>query len=740
MPGTRKARTGINDQPVTSVTGWMMRGSIREDDGGKILTSNPHDVDNFNRFCNHFYDPKFNVRFNSGLCAGDDIAPSASWAAGVYASVTGAISRPLPLSPTDLLRTNHYSLADAREAMWRALTLKQFKAEGGAILTDPSPDGSGVVLRDLPPPTAQLGLDEGSDERALFSGDSAKASGQYRDAYWATAFFALGSLLHLNQDMAQPQHTRIEAHPFGPRGDYERYAEMRAKSDEIPDTFRSIADGLLTPIKGRPLAYANSDSTHLPALQNFSDFWSTAPSGDVAKGLGLGDHSNSRFFSQGHNLGEGRYALPSNYPADFVGVEQRGASGENHRYLAGSVTDPWSKSVNPILMTRLAPNAEFRARRGWTAPTRVGNRLDYMLDSRVYDDYLGLLIPMAVRYSQGLINWFFRGRIAITGPDEGLYGLVDHAVEHSGGLGHGFAKLKAKVADVSATDSIGAGYLVAVARFHRSTCGEFAFSSREEAYSCRSRSEEITVSKPIAVTGLSRWPTQFTFDFPVKIPINATDLQLQVVFRGALGNEPDAVIVGGKDLYEPTFFAVQSDRDYISMGENVYRREDLEALGAATLLGVVPQSCVEYIKDQPPKLSSSCFREDLDVFLAFEVGSRPAKIEVRLPVRQYSRVAFLSDSPSTLLRRTAGSCQLQRGQNATEISSVKYQADFFDYIGGRFEFTAPDYVVHRGIPGWYNLGCLWWGDNVGPEKGDWWLQVSALPKDLRPTPVTRLDF
>ena len=745
MPGPLVLNAGEwnHFDATRDVTGWLLRGTIREDDGSRLLTDNPHDVDDFNRFCNHFYDPKFNTRFNSVLCAGDDVAPSPAWAAGVHASVTGAINRPLALSPTDRLRKNHYSLQDAREAMWRALTLKQFRVEGSAVVTDPSPDGVGVSLRDLPEPTEQLGLAEGSDERANFSGEIVTARRQYRDAYWATTFFALGSLLHLNQDMAQPQHTRIEAHPFGPRGDYERYAEMRAKSDEIGDSFRSLADGLLSPVPARPLSYSNADSRYVPALPNFSDFWSTAATGDVKRGSGLGDHSNSRFFSQGHNLGQGRYSSPSNNPADYVAVERPGASGEKHRYLVGAVTDPWSQSVNNILMTRLAPNAEFRARRGLTTSANVANRLDYMLDSRVYDDYLSLLIPTAVRYSQGLLKWFFRGRLAITAPDEELYGLVDHAAEHSAALGHGFSKLKAKVADASAgADSVGQGYLVGVARFHRSTCADLmATINAEQAYACRSSDEEITVSKPIVVSGLARSPTQYTFEFPAKIPISATDLKFQVVFRGQLGDEPDAVIVGGKDLYEPTFFTLRSDRDYISVGENVYRRDDLEAQGMAGLLRVVPQSCVIYSRDQPPRLSSSCFRDDTDTSMVIQVGTRPAQIEVRgLPLRQYSRIAYLSDSASTVFRRTEGSCRFPGNQNGVEVRNVKYQANFLDYVGGRFEFTSPAYASSRGVPGWHSVGCLWWADIAGPTTDQWWSQMTPLASDLRPTPVTRIDF
>ena len=44
-------------------------------------------------------------------------------------------------------------------------------------------------------------------------------------------------------------------------------------------------------------------------------------------------------------------------------------------------------------------------------------------------------------------------------------------------------------------------------------------------------------------------PQQFVFDFSAKpIPINASDVFLQVVFRGTLGQEPDAVAVATIDI------------------------------------------------------------------------------------------------------------------------------------------------------------------------------------------------
>ena len=599
------------------------------------------------------------------------------------------------------------------------------------------------MLRDLPPPTDQLGLDEGSSGRAGFSSDPVTSRRQYRDAYWATTFFALGSLLHLNQDMAQPQHTRIEAHPLGKRADYERYAEMRAKSDEVPAAFHSVFEGLLTWIPARPLTYSSANSVGTPILSNFSDYWSTASTGEVTTGRGLGDHSNARFFSSAHNLGQGRYTSPSNNPADYEQIQIADSSGDKHRYLKGKVTDPWTGSESSLLMTRLTPSAEARAARGWAPSQRVGNRLDYMLDARVYDDYLAHLIPLAVRYSAGLINHFFRGRLSITAPEDEVYGLVDHAVEYSS-QGHGFAKLKAKVANAGAADNILAGLIVGVAKFRRNTCYDRDFASLRpdsgaSAMTCRSAEEEISVSRPITISGVDRSPVQYTFEFSNKIPINAIDLRFQVVFRGQVGNEPDAVAVGGVDLYEPTFFSFQNDTDYISIGDDVYSKFALNAMGVPTLFKVIPQRCVIYEANKPARLSNVCFEDDSAASISYQIGRRPVTIEIRgLPIRQFARFAYLADSPTTTIRRAAGDCRWH--DDSWTVHNVKWQVDYIDYVSGRVYNEYPTYARSRGVGGFLNTACLYWGDDIGPSTDKWWTQMTSLPDYLPPTPLSRLDF
>jgi len=54
-----------------------------------------------------------------------------------------------------------------------------------------------------------------------------------------------------------------------------------------------------------------------------------------------------------------------------------------------------------------------------------------------------------------------------------------------------------------------------------------------------------------------------TFDFNKPIPINATDLVFQLVFRGKLGTEDDAVVVGTRDVAEATFFRFANNSDFV---------------------------------------------------------------------------------------------------------------------------------------------------------------------------------
>ena len=158
-------QNGIGQIPnAYTLTGWLMRGAIREDDNeveiAPVYQDEPGGA--FNRPFGHFHDPQ-NDR---GLTvAGIGILPRATdWALLPDTSILG--------------RQNHYKISDAREAMWRALTLKARAVDGTF--------NDNVTPMDWSPPSKE----------------------HLRKAYWATTFRALGDAVHLLQDMAQPQHTR----------------------------------------------------------------------------------------------------------------------------------------------------------------------------------------------------------------------------------------------------------------------------------------------------------------------------------------------------------------------------------------------------------------------------------------------------------------------------------------------------------------------------------------------------
>jgi hypothetical protein len=199
----------------------------------------------------------------------------------------------------------------------------------------------------------------------------------------------------------------------------------------------------------------------------------------------------------------------------------------------------------------------------------------FALNRFTFDAAHKFLIPRAVGYSAGLINYFFRGQLEITPPDEGIYGIVDHSTQQAG-----FAKLKVKVqnttpagrdangqARVEPIPEDSTGTLVAVVKFHRNNCYAFNLSGEYGSPgiawdACRSPAEEIVVSTPRPVPrGVNDAATLVQFTFPEEIPPDATDIFLQVVYRGPLGNEADAVAVATKDIAEPLYLTHYSVSD-----------------------------------------------------------------------------------------------------------------------------------------------------------------------------------
>ncbi len=457
-----------------------------------------------------------------------------------------------------------------------------------------------------------------------------------RPKKWRDTFRGVGQFTHLLQDMAQPQHVRNDDH----------FSLTEQFYYLFPDYSRYEKRTLFTL---RTLNFGGYPSVRLPTYRSY---WNTAD------GRGLAQVTNRNFVSEGTNLDTGRYASPQGTLLDEEVIAQvldlRNqsviATNVTVQYAANSFTDPYTGA--PEINERLSTFSLFDFERMQTVARHA-----YTLYNTNHDRYAQLLVPRAVGYSAGLIGRFFRGSLAITAPDEKIYAIVDHSTIHqtdpmSGFVG--FDKIKLKVRDASpAGEAMSGGKLVAVAKFHRNGCykddlsGEFiTLTAPCTNNSYRTDTEEIVVSSN-SFDGVSlskTTPTPLTFTFAQQIPINATDLYIQVVYRGAFGNDPDEVVVGTKDVFEPTYLALYNSTDQILFNGT------FTDTTSPTLLDTLDKNPQDGVIDSPWD------RTNLNVSLSFVNFNDPPLAFVQdLPPARYSRVALITDQdPYFAAIRTSG--------------------------------------------------------------------------------------
>jgi hypothetical protein len=622
MSDVREKMTGIPN-PYT-IPGWVVRGAIREDDNTKETPQGTPEGDEpggvFQRSYGHFYDP-VNER---GLTVGPrTLGPKAN----DWARISGTT---IPYTPfaNPVIGENRYNIPSAREAMWRALTLK--KLSNGS-LSDLPVTGSG--------------------------GNLAALRESERKAYWATMFRALGDMVHLVQDMGQPQHTRNDAHSgLGcvPGTDvcaagHASFVESYLKARTLQSGSFSLDEGLFSTSPGKvrnttapQLIYAGYTP---PTFNTYQDYFST---GD---GKGLANYSNRGFFSAGTNLNDANqlaYPQPNESSLSDVTVALKDGAGNvtaNIFFKAGTVYDRVTGTPDTeVKLTTYGIFDQFLI--------ESGKSPRYSLNAYNYDDQAKLLIPRAVGYSAGLIDYFFRGTLEIKRPTDGVFAAVDHskpenqcAFNPSSAPGCGFKKIKMKLKNATADivvpngggtfkQDMSGGKLYAVAKYHNNACFDPSFQSPIYGNSfntgCHSAEEVITLSDaysatPFTLNAGEEKELEFTFNTNA-IPFSATDLYIQVVYRGKLGSEDDAVVVGTYDVSEPTFMTLANYTD--------------------VKIDVVNKTCAV----NPPGLPQSPFDFDAKLYVLQGKLTDPGPpqykelVVTRLDPGQYVRLAFLGDA------------------------------------------------------------------------------------------------
>lgn len=387
--------------------------------------------------------------------------------------------------------------------------------------------------------------------------------------------------------MAQPQHVRNDLHCDAlicafPGYFFGLYSPSLYEKWTLDNPPADSLFGAYAPV------YSAADTGGFTTPRKF---WTTTD-GNGTGGKGIAEYTNRGFFSSGSLFSAPAYPSPTinalqNQMLDVATVcAEAVANGRPgcSAGLSGKITF-FSNTVTDSLRTdetKSNPRAlsvsifDEDLKKAGAGPVFALNRFNV-------DAAQQFLIPRAVGYSAGLINYFFRGKMEISLPDEGIYGIVDHAVENQKDSS-GFRKIKLKLKNLTPSGTgiepmATTGKLVAVAKFHRNTCyqpdlsGEYG-SPGMDWRTCRSKDEDIAISAEIAVPdGINDTAQSLMFTFPKPIPINASDVYLQVLYRGTLGAEADAVVVATKDISEPTFFAgARLDEQFLTavLGSAIY--------------------------------------------------------------------------------------------------------------------------------------------------------------------------
>ena len=429
--------------------------------------------------------------------------------------------------------------------------------------------------------------------------------------YYANTFRALGQLMHLIQDASVPAHVRGEFHWL--KFHYESWLETVRKQESnrfagfiaSPTPLdRSIFGGPPDPLP--TISDPNVKVTPVAKLIDTDQYTGSSPEDTWTKTVGLAEFTNANFFGE-------FISLPVTPKCPFPDLNSPNV--EERRDGIQDPRDPTKGTIRKYYYSKLDEPGKGGYRLATAGflkdyitkyfpmyfPIYMGN-LKPALDGAVYSDYASRLLPRAVSYSVGLLQYFFRGNIEIILPDSGVYAQSDNVSQK-------FTQVKLKARNISPNDEeMSDGGIELVAKFK--VAKENPFQSKP--VETDAEFSYIVVSEATGTRSIPRdQPTELIFDLASSpIPLYATDLYLQVVYHGKLGQvvngnfvgEDLGVVVGIKDISEPTPIDIFNDMDRICLNGiwNVAGSDDALRIGQTYGIDAYPHG----LKDTYIRLSS----------------------------------------------------------------------------------------------------------------------------------------
>ena len=254
-----------------------------------------------------------------------------------------------------------------------------------------------------------------------------------RQASFAATFRGLGHQIHLIQDGAQPDHVRNNAHPWDTTG-LKGWIGIEKWANDNPSFINSLASNPM-------LAQVSFDVSYnelAPISQLFDAEQYSGSSPTTSLNQGITEYTNANFFSDDTIFAAERYSTSHRH---YFPYPKRGST-DLQSYINGT------KPPETIASEDGLEDKVF-----WISKVNDGETIDHFLkvglltptiyklfgegelfyssfhrDEECHKDYARKLIPRAVGYSAGLLNYFFRGQLNMQATDKKPNGDIEISI------------------------------------------------------------------------------------------------------------------------------------------------------------------------------------------------------------------------------------------------------------------------------------------------------------------------
>ena len=400
-----------------------------------------------------------------------------------------------------------------------------------------------------------------------------------RQANFAKTFKGLGHQMHLLQDASVPDHVRNDAHPE------DTIMKKNLSGSKYFETWAKDQANYINTLASDPvfagIAFAISNNGLSPVAQLFDSDQYEGTNPSITLTQGLAEYTNANFFSGDTIFAAERYTADNRHYFPFP----KKSSTDLQSYITGTKSPEKTigedgKEDTGIWISKITDGEQIGH---FVRPSYLTTAVYAMLgegskyyrtfyrDERCHEDYAQKLIPRAVGYSAGMLDYFFRGTIEITLPDGGAYAVSDDPAT-------GFSKITLRVRNnTSNGDEMSDGSIELVVKYRTAVADPF------QSYPIPTTNDFSYRVIPVAnnirsIPKLS--PAELTFDAGQStiIPVNATDVYLQIVYKGKIGEEYDSVAVGFRDISEPTPVDLFNNMDKVCLHGSWYTAGSPEAI------------------------------------------------------------------------------------------------------------------------------------------------------------------